>query len=257
MDALVGRTMKECDDPDTVLMVVSDHGFNPFRRGVDWNAWLERNGYLTLQPEGRGRKYLAGVDWSQTRAYCLGLAGIWLNVKGREAQGIVDPEDADALCAELCGKLTELRDESTGEAPVRRGLAAKQAYSGPYKGEAPDIIIGYNRGYRVSWEAAIGEPTDAVFRDNTKPWSGDHCIDPALIPGVLFCNRKISDEHPRLIDLGPTTLDLFGVDVPGHMDGRPLDVADSGGRSPASRRWDQGDSGRSKSVRQPTAASTA
>lgn len=229
MDELVGRTMAECDRPDTVLMVVSDHGFNSFRRGVDLNVWLEENGYLKLLPDGRGRKYLAGVDWSHTKAYCLGLAGIWLNVKGREAKGIVEPADADRLRDEICERLTGLTDPDSGGMAVSRAFNAHRIYSGPYTSEAPDVILGYNKDYRVSWEAAIGQPTDRVFHDNIKAWSGDHCIDPKLIPGVLFCNRKINADNPRLMDLGPTVIDLFGVDVPTHMDGRPLTVAASNG----------------------------
>ena len=232
MDDLVGRTMKACADDDTVLMVISDHGFSSFRRGVDLNVWLERNGYLKLKPDGRGRKYLAGIDWSQTRAYGLGLAGIWLNLQGREAQGIVDPRDAGKLRDELCAKLTGLRDEETGEVAVNRAFNAHKIYRGPYQAEGPDIILGYNRGYRVSWEGAIGQPTDRLFHDNTKAWSGDHCIDPKLVPGVLFCNRKIATPHPRLMDLGATVLDMFGVEVPSYMDGQPLDVADVDGLFP-------------------------
>jgi hypothetical protein len=97
--------------------------------------------------------------------------------------------------------------------------------------DAPDIILGYNRGYRVSWEAAIGQPTDRVFHDNVKAWSGDHCIDPSLVPGVLFCNRKINSPQPRLMDIGPTVLDMFGVAVPAVMDGRPLAVMEDLGFS--------------------------
>ncbi len=231
-DELVGKTMKACDDDNTVLMVISDHGFNSFRRGVDLNVWLEENGYLTLKPGGRGQKYLAGVDWSKTKAFCLGLAGIWLNVKGRESQGIVEPGDAAALRSELCEKLTGLRDDEKDELAISRAFDAQKIYAGPYKTESPDLIIGYNRGYRVSWEAAIGQPTDKMFHDNDKAWSGDHCIDPKLIPGVLYCNRKIDAKHPRLMDLGPTVLDMFGVDVPGHMDGKPLPVADVDGTFP-------------------------
>lgn len=226
MDGLVGRTMAKCQDDGTILLVISDHGFNPFRRGIDLNVWLEQNGYLTLKPGGRGRKYLGGVDWSRTKAYGLGLAGIWLNIQGREAQGVVPAEEADALRDELCKKLTGLRDDENGQVGINRALNAHQIYRGPYRKEGPDLIIGYNRGYRVSWEAAIGQPTDRVFHDNTKAWSGDHCVDPRLIPGVLFCNRKIGNDDPRLMDLGPTVLDLFGVPVPGHMDGKPLMVAD-------------------------------
>jgi predicted AlkP superfamily phosphohydrolase/phosphomutase len=309
MDDLVGRTMKACDDKNTVLTVISDHGFNTFRRGIDLNVWLEQNGYLTLKPDGRGKKYLAGVDWSKTKAFCLGLAGIWLNVKGREGKGVVDPKEAQALRDELCEKLTGLRDEEKGEEAIHRAFNAHRIYNGPYKSEAPDIIIGYNKGYRVSWEAAIGQPTDKLFHDNTKAWSGDHCIDPSLVPGVLFCNRKVrlspspqesstsqpsaratpdqpepqasacakpgtpsttpnqseplasaraipgkagvlpfpaaigsltgsstsrerkasGNPMPRLMDIGPTVLDMFGVDVPKYMDGRPLVVANADG----------------------------
>ncbi|MHC5035504.1 MAG: alkaline phosphatase family protein, partial [Planctomycetota bacterium] len=234
MDDLVGRTMRACDDDDTALMVISDHGFNTFRRGVDLNNWLESAGYLKLEPDGRGKKYLAGVDWSQTKAYALGLAGIWLNLAGREGQGIVDPADADKLRDELCKKLAGLRDEETGRMAINRAFNSSKIYHGPYTDDAPDVIIGYNWGYRVSWEAAIGEPTDLLFHDNTKAWSGDHCVDPKLVPGVLFCNRRIGTDNPRLMDIGATVLDMFGVAVPANMDGRPLPIADPDGTFPDS-----------------------
>ena len=129
--------------------------------------------------------------------------------------------------AQFLGAVTQTQ---TGEVAVNKTYDALKCYKGPYKGEAPDLIVGYNEGYRVSWEAAIGDITAAVFHDNTKAWSGDHCIDPRIVPGVLFCNRDIGDANPRLIDLGPTTLDLFGVDPPRFMDGKPLAVADYGVR---------------------------
>ena len=75
-----------------------------------------------------------------------------------------------------------------------------------------------------SWEGATGRLTDAVFCDNTKAWSGDHCVDPNLVPGVLFASRPIRAEDPGIEDLAPTILDAFGVDVPGHMTGRRLEV---------------------------------
>ncbi len=232
MDELVGDTMEACDDDDTVLMVISDHGFASFRRGIDLNCWLEQNGYLKLKPEGRGKKYLAGVDWSQTKAYAMGLAGIWLNVQGREAEGIVEPEDAAALRAEMAEKLTGLKDDETGEVAINRVFDTRQIYRGPYKDAAHDLIIGYNKGYRVCWETALGQPTERIFHDNTKAWSGDHCIDPKLVPGILFCNRKIATEQPHLTDIGATALDMFGVAVPAHMDGRPMVVADADGSFP-------------------------
>lgn len=235
MDALVGKVSEKCSDrAKTVLMVISDHGFAPFRYGVDLNRWLEENGYLKVNNGRRDEKHLSAIDWSQTRAFALGLAGIYLNLKGREAQGIVGHgEEAETLRDEITLKLTGLIDPNRGEPAIRQIYLALKTYSGPYKDEAPDLIVGYNRGYRASWETAIGQVTESVFHDNIKAWSGDHCIDPLLVPGVLFCNRPIATEKPRLMDIGPTVLDMFGVDVPGYMDGRPLAVAEVGSRFPA------------------------
>jgi predicted AlkP superfamily phosphohydrolase/phosphomutase len=227
MDVLVGKTLAKCNDNKTLLMVISDHGFTSFRYGIDLNRWLEENGHLKVKDGQRDQKYLSSIDWSQTRAFAIGLAGVYLNLKGREAQGIVAPGDeAESLREEIMEKLTGLIDPVRGEAAINRVYNTTKIYQGPYKDEAPDLIIGYNRGYRASWETAIGQVTESVFHDNIKAWSGDHCIDPFLVPGVLFCNRPIATDRPRLMDIGPTVLDMFGVEVPSYMDGRPLEVAD-------------------------------
>ncbi len=228
MDGIVGKTMEKTlnGDGESMLMVISDHGFSPFRRGIDLNRWLIENGYMTLKPDAQpGAKYLVGVDWSGTRAYALGLAGMFINQKGREAQGIVEPGEAtQKLKAEIIEKMTGLKDPKTGETAVVRVHDKEVAYQGPYRDTAPDLVIGYNRGYRVGWDTAIGKVTGSVFHDNTKAWSGDHCIEPSLIPGVMFCSHKVLSESPRLMDLGPTALELFGVEVPENMDGVPLKV---------------------------------
>jgi predicted AlkP superfamily phosphohydrolase/phosphomutase len=236
MDDLVGRTVARCRREDNLLLVISDHGFNGFRRGLDLNRWLEENGYLKLHDGRRGEEYLAGVDWSQTRAFALGLSGLFLNLKGKYSQGIVEPgAEADKLREEIARRLGELVDPQTGAAAIKRVYVTGKVYRGPYKDQAPDLIPGYQRGYRVSWETAIGRTTEAVFHDNTKAWSGDHCIDPSLIPGVLFCSHPVQAEHPRLMDIGPTVLDLFGVPVPDYMDGRPLAVGPAARAQPADK----------------------
>jgi predicted AlkP superfamily phosphohydrolase/phosphomutase len=225
MDQLVGRTMAKCHDDGTLLMVLSDHGFNSFRRGIDLNRWLEEHGYLVVDDARRSEEHLAGVDWSRTRAFAIGLTGIFLNRKGAFEQGIVEPgPDAEKLCAEISAGLSELIDPDKQRCAIKRVYQSAKVYRGPYKEQAPDLIIGYERGYRVSWEAAIGKTSRQVFHDNKKAWSGDHCVDPSVVPGVLFCNRKIESTQPRLLDIGPTVLDLFGVPVPDHMDGRPLPI---------------------------------
>ena len=226
-DMLLGKTMKKCNDKDTLLMIISDHGFNVFRYGVDLNRWLEENGYLKLKKGDRHKKNLVNVDWSQTRAFAIGLSGLYLNLKGREAKGIVDQKtEAPRLRSEIAEKLRNLTDPVRNQPAVKQVYNTREIYRGPYKNDAPDLIVGYHVGYRASWETAVGEVTDKIFHDNEKAWSGDHCIDQSLVPGVLFCNRRIRDEHPRLMDIGPTVLSMFGVDVPTHMDGMPLAVAD-------------------------------
>lgn len=222
-DELVGRVMERLDEDD-VLIVCSDHGFSSFRRGINLNAWLLREGYLHLKEGADGTaEWLRDVDWSRTKAYALGLTGMFLNVRGRESQGIVEPgEEAEALKAELVRKLSGLEDEAKGEVGIREAFDTAKLYHGPYQRNAPDLLIGYNAGYRTSWDCATGVVAGPVFEDNTKAWSGDHCIDPRLVPGVIFSNRPIEAEDPALIDIAPTALELFDVDTPAYMEGRTL-----------------------------------
>ena len=225
MDDLVGRTVAKCQDPSTLLMVLSDHGFTTFRRGVDLNRWLEENGYLVVDDARRGDEYLAGIDWSKTKAFAIGLTGIFVNIKDKFAQGIVtEGEEADTLRAEIAAKLGAVLDPEHNIKAIRRVFQAQKTYVGPYKNQAPDLIVGYDSGYRVSWDAAVGKTTTQVFHNNTKAWSGDHCVDPSVVPGILFCNQPIEATNPRLLDLAPTVLDLFGVPAPEYMDGKAFGV---------------------------------
>ncbi len=225
MDSFLAEVRaKVGNDPDTVLMVISDHGFCNFRRGVNLNTWLKQEGYLVLK-EGQETSgdWFAQVDWEKTRAFTLGLTGIFVNRKGREAKGIVEPgPELDKLCAEIKAKLERLTDPHVGERVVKEAFLTRQLHSGPYADMAPEILVGYHRGFRHSWDCATGSVSKDVFTDNTKSWSGDHCVDPRLVPGVFWCNRKIGVSDPNLLDIAPTALDLFGVDAPSYMQGRRL-----------------------------------
>jgi predicted AlkP superfamily phosphohydrolase/phosphomutase len=219
-DGLIGRVMARLEDGD-VLMVLSDHGFNSFRRGVNLNRWLHDNGYLTLKAGGdASAEWLRDVDWSRTRAYALGLTGVFLNLKGREAAGIVDAGEAASLRQALAARLSGLIDEETGAVAITSASDPRSLYAGPYLENAPDLLIGYNAGYRASWDGATGVVSGAVFENNTKAWSGDHCIDPKQVPGVLFCSRPITLATPSLIDIAPTALHLFGIHPPSYMEGK-------------------------------------
>ncbi len=221
MDELVGRVMKEIDN-DTVLMVLSDHGFKPFRRAVELNRWLQQSGYLTVNPAATTPDMLQRVDWSKTQAYAVGFGGIYLNIAGREARGIVPKEDAARLKREIREKLKLLRDPQHAGSPVSEVYDRDQAYKGPYVIDAPDLVVGFAPGYRVAWETVTGGFGETVISDNTRPWSGDHNMNPPEVPGMLFCNRPMDVEHPNIVDIAPTVLDLFGVTVPAHMDGKPI-----------------------------------
>lgn len=231
-DDLVGRTLARLS-PRDVLFVISDHGFKTFQRGVNLNSWFREHGYLRLKgdpdtgplpplPGGRAAEP-AAIDWPRTRAYANGLAGFYLNLAGRERDGSVPPEAAPALRAEIMGRLRELRDAGRGGAPVVHGIwDAHDVYRGPYRENGPDVVVGWQIGYRAGWDAAVGRVSAAVIEDNTRSWSGDHCIDPELVPGVCFCSRPLADDRPGLVDMAPTILALLGVKPPPYMTGRDL-----------------------------------
>ena len=222
-DAMVGRIRGELREGD-MLVVLSDHGFTSFRRGVNLNAWLHENGYLKLVEGATGEgEWLREVDWVETKAYALGLTGLYLNIAGRESQGSVKPgEEAAALKAELIQRLSGMRDDETGEVAIREAFDASALYAGPYLQNAPDLLIGYAEGYRISWDGATGVVAGGVIEDNVKPWSGDHCVDPRIVPGVFFSKKVIDRDDPALIDIAPTACWLFGVEPPSHMDGKVL-----------------------------------
>jgi predicted AlkP superfamily phosphohydrolase/phosphomutase len=220
MDDLVGKTLEYVDDK-TALFVMSDHGFKQFRRGVNVNSWLRDQGMLvTLDGAGEG-EYLSSADWPKTRAYSIGLDGIYINLEGRERDGAVSTAEFEAVKKQVVDGLMELCDDD-GSPAVNHVYDVKNDFTGPYRNEGPDLIVGFSEGYRVSWDCAKGTIAGHVFEDNTKSWSGDHCIDPVLVPGVLYSNWKLSEQDPRLMDLGPTVLDVFGVDIPGYMVGKSV-----------------------------------
>jgi len=227
MDGILGRVLAEADDPDTVILVISDHGFTNFRRGVNLNTWLRDHGYLALKDGATtSGEWFEAVDWSRTRAFSLGLTGLFINRKGREQSGIVEEgAEYEALVEEIARKLERLVDPATATPAVRRVEIADRLFDGPQKYDAPDLLVGYEGGFRNSWECATGAVTPDVFSDNTKSWSGDHCVDPSIVPGVLFCSRPITVEKPHLLDIPASVIRLFGHEPPAQMKGRFLFAA--------------------------------
>lgn len=231
MDRALGH-LRERIGAATPLMVLSDHGFSPFTRRVNLNNWLLREGYLALTEEAakdpKGIYSLAeggGVDRKRSRAYAIGFNGIYLNLAGREADGIVAEAERAALLEEIRAKLLALTDDAKGGARVvRRADLREETYHGPRVGDAPDLVVGYDRGFGASDTTALGQvqPKDAIVEDNKDLWSGNHLMAPEVVPGVFLVNRKVDAAEPCLYDLTVTMLEHFGVRKPDAMLGRSV-----------------------------------
>ena len=212
MDAVVGATVARLG-PNDLLVVMSDHGFASWRRAVNINSWLRDAGYLVLTTARAGlAPGLTGVDWTRTRAYAVGLNGVYVNTQGREGKGIVPPDAREALAAEIAAKLQAAIDPATGVPAVTTAFVASQTYTGhAYPAISPDIVVGYARGTRVASDSALGIVAADVFSDNTENWSGDHSMDPAHVPGVLFTSRALTQPAPSLQTLAAAILAEFGI----------------------------------------------
>jgi len=233
-DQLVGEVLQRIE-PGTLVFILSDHGFHSFKYGVNLNTWLVENGLLAKQGKalgdknlndmfGGGGQFWEGVDWTRTRAYSLGLGQVYFNMRGREGQGIVNEgDDYKRLADELSAKLLTMTDPKTGQRIVRSVYKRDDVYSGPYMANAPDLQVGFEDGYRVSWQTSLGGSPPGLLYPNMKKWSGDHCsFDYKTIPGSLISNRKLNANEARIIDIAPTVLKYFGIRIPKEIDGKPL-----------------------------------
>ncbi len=232
MDTIVGEAMERLPEGAT-LIVLSDHGFTSFRRAVNTNRWLIDHGYMTLTADtgtltlqdlfDDNRLLFKNVDWSRTRAYALGLGNIYINLKGREALGCVNPgPEYRELLDRLKRELPQMVDPDTGDRPVFAVYTRDELYKGYDPNLTPDLRVTNPPGYRVSWQTSLGGAPERLVEPNEKAWSGDHCsLDPSFVPGIFFCNRKVERE-PQMIDLAPTILSLAGVKPPAILEGQAL-----------------------------------
>ncbi|MFH1676280.1 MAG: alkaline phosphatase family protein, partial [bacterium] len=240
-DKMVGQVLDDVMKDGDSLIVMSDHGFNTWRKSVNLNKWLVDQGYLAEKQSvlsnimggdqkssvyklfSKGTEFFEWVDWSKSKAYALGLGQVYINLEGREKEGIVTENERSALIDELIEKLKGLRDPETGEVVLSAVYRADKIYKGDNMEYAPDIVIGCAPGYRVSWQTTLGVAAEDLIEINHKKWSGDHCsLDRESIPGVLFSTEPITVTDPELIDLTPSILSLFGIPKPERCDGRVI-----------------------------------
>ena len=238
MDSIIGKVLAYLGGRGT-LIVVSDHGFHTWRREFNTNTWLARNGFLALKSSSSdgstkklddmfsGGSFFPNVDWSRSKAYSLGLGGIFINVKGREGQGVVRPgREYDKVRSEIMAKIREFRDPDNG-APVIQGVYRREdIFKGPQLESAPDLQLSFYDGYRTSWQTALGAVPESIVVANLKKWSGDHCAsDSSDTKGILFSNRRVEGSDHSILDIAPTVIRLLGLPIPPEMDGRPISFA--------------------------------
>jgi predicted AlkP superfamily phosphohydrolase/phosphomutase len=232
-DTFIAEVLEHLE-PGTELMIVSDHGFHSWRKAVNLNTWLVQQGYMVVQGQQPGEKKLEdlfgggefweNVDWSRTRAYAMGLGQVYFNLRGREAQGIVSPgAEASALADELSARLLTMTDPEDGAKIIRAVYKRDDIYTGEFIGNAAELQVGMEEGYRVSWQTTLGGSPAGIVYANMKKWSGDHGgYDFATTAGVLITTRKVAKADPSIMDVAPTVLKFFGLPVPAYIDGKPL-----------------------------------
>jgi predicted AlkP superfamily phosphohydrolase/phosphomutase len=225
MDHVVGQVRASLGQGDTFI-VLSDHGFHSFRRGLNVNTWLVRNGFMTLfgGKQYSKKEFLEEVDWNHTRAYSLGTGQVYINLQGREGRGIVSPNgEYQAVVDQIARQLEEVRDPLTDERIVLKAHKGRSIYHGKHLQEAPDIRLGFKDGYRTSWETTLGGAPKELVVPNSKKWSGDHAAsDTQDTPGIIICNKNLIKDKPNIIDLAPTTLAHFGISQPKEMTGEAI-----------------------------------
>jgi predicted AlkP superfamily phosphohydrolase/phosphomutase len=218
LDKAVGELIDRYGSIATII-VMSDHGFANWGRQFNLNSWLRNVGYLGPR---ECTSIMRDVDWSQTAAYGLGINGLYLNMKGRERDGIVEPgEDRETRLTQLIEMLEAFTDQD-GQSVVRGVYRSDKIYQGTATALAPDLIVGYRRGFRASWATTLGDLTEEVLLDNDNAWSADHCADALEVPGVLFCNRALAGKAPSLVDLAPSILAEFRLPAPPQMIGKNI-----------------------------------
>jgi predicted AlkP superfamily phosphohydrolase/phosphomutase len=192
LDRLVGRVEEELKVKglnDIRVLIVSDHGFANFEQKVHLNRWLIENGYLQPKESNDSGK-LRDVNWKSSQAYGLGLNSIYLNLDGREGQGILDRNQAELVTREMKDKLLAWKDQD-GKQVIDQVEVNAEAFSGPLVEYGPDLVIGYAPGFRASQQTGLGEWCSSSLEDNVDHWGADHCINPSAVPGVLFSNQSL------------------------------------------------------------------
>jgi predicted AlkP superfamily phosphohydrolase/phosphomutase len=223
MDKLVGKVLPAVDDK-TLVLICSDHGFTQFARQFHLNTWLRDNGYLVLEDKAARKEETSifDVDWSKSVAYGVGFNGLYLNLQGREGQGIVPPEKAGEIASRIARELEAIVDPETGQRPIAKVYRREEMYTGPATPMMPELLVGYTPGYRNASSSVLGSTGKPTIDLNPWAWSGDHSMARDLVPGTLLSSQRVARADTSILDLPVTILDFFGVEKPEQMVGSSI-----------------------------------
>jgi len=211
IDDLLGRVRAQLDS-DTTLMLMADHGFCTLRKEVYVNTWLKEAGYLRLA--ANEPKSIADIDPS-SRAYSLDPGRIFINLRGREPQGCVEPgSEYEHLLEEVAEGLLTLRDPDSGEPMIEKVLRREEIYRGPQLNRAADLIAVPQRGYDL--KGAINKEALTFKGDEL---IGMHTYDDAML---YIRNHEIKRVEFSVVDVMPTILEIMGLPMPPDLDGTSL-----------------------------------
>ncbi len=221
MDDVLQQALSKVDS-STMLMALSDHGFAPFTREFNLSTWLVNEGFTSVYDpkDMESAEVYSCVDWEKTQAYALGINGLYINVKGREKNGSVAQEQVQAIKERIISKLSTVVDPLNNQPIITAAYDSQKIYSGDFAGSAPDLVIGYHRGYRISDEAVLGKFPKEIVTDRKDKWASDHCSDPMVVPGMILTNKTCTSKNPGLWDMGPSILKAFGIETPKKMNGK-------------------------------------
>ncbi len=219
MDGIISEFL-EASPGNTTAIILSDHGFCPIQKEVLLNNYLQESGMLKIKDNK--------IDLRQSKAVSYGYGDIWLNLKGREPNGLISPgKDYEETREKIMHSLQKIKTDH--KYPIKVIKKREQIYWGPYVNEAPDLLVFFNKGWQAARRPEIDttkRPDKRYIIDNPK-WSGGHdgAHDPKEVPGIfgiLGSKTHCEKTECNLWDIAATILHLMNIQIPSDMDGKPF-----------------------------------